>query len=555
MRNPFVRPSFYHWLASALLVVGNARAHDTDHPNLRFDPPEHDAPGPPLRDTGVFFPFLEHPDMDDGFLIFPSDAELSLSIGVAHARHGSRSVVVAEPDLDYDATGGFWIPFEEIYAHTECSPMDPIVITVSGFEADATKLDELENALLTIASKIAALLLTQTTNFEVDSGLLQDIVKGVLATLNPDDTLGSGSVVAPSPGTYYVTTAGGDYSVEATFEVSSDPLPGDACDPDSFFVPPPELCYFSSVYFDSLLEACNLIDQVEVEEGDPGHVTPQDLADAKSSLNSLAIGMAHWAAAHMVEDARGLSGFSSAYSHLQQGAANNTPLAILDFRQAFCAAELAIVNDVPDPSAPAMSPAAVAVPELIATRAGRSVDYLVGVFGDGSSGALVQSVTGGPPGATFVLEPADPEHPSWQVLHVTQNGPLGTYAVQVQFTDPQVSPLALTLDIDQAGTTDATVVAPAPERVALHVVRPNPVVLAGSVAVDLTTTSTLDLRIYDVAGRQVRDLARNKTRDAGRHFFAFDARSLPSGVYYLRMVVQSFDGDELVETQKFVVTR
>jgi hypothetical protein len=549
-------------LVASILVfsLGSAvLAHDGSHPQLLYEPPGHDKPGPPLRNTDVLLFLIEHPNMDDGIPLLPSDAEVSLTISVAHAGHGSGGAPVTEEDLDFDETLGDWLVFEGVYAHLECTPMNPLVIFLSGFEADATNLDAVEKNLLSIAAQIGVIFIDQAIPFAVDSDRIVKLVSTVLATLNPDDSLGKGSVAVGGPGVYDIVTSGGKYSITATFDVASEPVAGGACDPDSsYVVPPPELCFFSSVVFDSLLATCNLADQIQVEDGNPGEVTAQDLADAKATIQSTAIEIAHWVAAHMVEDARGLSNFSVAISYLNQGEQDPSELAILDYRAAFCSAESAIMNNVPDPSAPPMAPRAIGMPRLMATREGRTVDYLVGVFGDGSENALVQSVTGGPPGASFTLEAADPGHPSWHVLHVAQDGPPGTYGIQVQFTDPQVAPLQLTLDIDEETATgvDDGEVRPTPEQFALLPVRPNPVVQAGSFWVELPDAGMLDVGIYDVTGRRVRDLAINQFRTAGRHIFAFDARSFSSGVYYVRMSVRAEGGDvRFVETRKFVVTR
>ncbi len=554
--------AFITLFLTALIIVLSpafpALAHDGSHPQLLYEPPGHDKPGPPLLNTDVLLFLIEHEDMDDGFLFFESDAEVNLSIHVAHEGHGGNTAPVSEPDLDFDETNGTWLVFESVYAHLECTPMNPMLITVTGFEADATKLDEVEANLLAIAAQIAAHIIEGEFGLDIDSNRIANLVAEALAKLNPDDTLGSGFVAVPGPGFYDVVTAGGDYSITATFDVSSEPTAGDACDPDSsWVVPPPELCYLETVVFDSLLATCNLIDQIEVEEDNPGHVTEQDLADAKATLLSIAIEIAHWVAAHLVEDARGLSGFSSSLFYLDQGEQNSSKSAIFDFRTAYCAAEFAIDNNVPDSNAPPMPPRVAAMPRMMATREGRTVDYLLGVFGDGSENTFVQSVTGGPPGASFTWEAADPEHPSWQVLHVEQDGPTGTYGIEVQFTNPQVAPLQLTIDIDDAGTTGIEdEVHPAPNRFALLPVRPNPVVQGGLFLVELPDAGTLDISIYDVAGRRVRDLAINQPRAAGRHLFAFDARSFSSGVYYVRMEVRANDGAvRFAETRKFVVTR
>jgi hypothetical protein len=110
---------------------------------------------------------------------------------------------------------------------------------------------------------------------DVDSGLLERIVRECLAKINPDDRLGGGSVVVPAPGTYFVTTTGGDCSITAEFDVSSAALPGEACLGDSGSIPVPnEPCFgFSDHVFDSLEAAVPFIEQMEVEPDNPGNVT------------------------------------------------------------------------------------------------------------------------------------------------------------------------------------------------------------------------------------------------------------------------------------------
>ena len=45
--------------------------------------------------------------------------------------------------------------------------------------------------------------------------------------------------------------------------------------------------------------------------------------------------------------------------------------------------------------------------------------------------------------------------------------------------------------------------------------------------------------VYDVSGRWIQTLV-NEKRAAGRHSVTFDARDLPSGVYFARMEAAAF---------------
>ena len=59
----------------------------------------------------------------------------------------------------------------------------------------------------------------------------------------------------------------------------------------------------------------------------------------------------------------------------------------------------------------------------------------------------------------------------------------------------------------------------------------------------------VDLTVYDVLGRRVRRLV-DEVRVAGRHQVRFDARGLPSGLYFYRFNTESFS-----QTKQLVVVR
>lgn len=535
----------------SLVSSSPAVAHDDSQPVV-LGAPGHDRPGPPPIITSakigtVLFPYLMHAN-DAGAYTEPT-----VTVATQHQGHGSRTTSFSEAAFDWPANSGLWSLFQEIYSHRECTPMEPLVFTLTGLEADASNLDTIEAALLSIVTELAGLV-----DDRIDSDLLARIIRELLAILNPDDTLGTGSVTAPAPGVYNITTAGGDYSIKASFIVSTQVVTGGECDPDS--IPqedtPPPPCYFSAAYFDRLTTLWHDIDNIAIESGNPGAVTAQDLADAKTSLRSMAVQSACWTAAHMVEDARGLSGFSSALFYLLQGSANPTVGAITDFRTAFCTAEFAIGNNIRDPNAPPMPAVRVAVPSFIATRINRTAEFLIGVF-DGRSGANIASVTGGPPGTQVTIDTPDPGHPSWQILRVSQNGPPGQYTLTVNFTGATLSPLALILDIDEPTPVD--VIEPSanrPSRFDLRLTR-NPVAGPGVMYLDLPLVAQLTITVYDVAGRQVRRLLDHETRGAGQHTLVMNADELAPGIYFVRMTAEPVDGGAAFSktVRKMVVAR
>lgn len=544
-----------------ILLSGLATAPALAHPSAGHEilgGPGHDKPGPPPIVTSVDLSTVTHPDMDDG----GGDAEVLLSIAIEHTGHGSVYPTISEPDLDFDATGGTWVIGRVLYVHRECTPMEAIKITVRGTEFDSSNLDEIESALVSIAGGLAE----RVTG--ITSELLTRIVTELLATLNPDDSLGEGTVTATGPGTWYVTTSGGDYSITAEFIVYAIPVEGTECDPDSIPPedPPPGICYIGTTFYDSLLVAYPEADSVFVESGDPGQVSPADLADAKTSIRTCIVEMGRWTAIDMIERAWGYEGSQQAWNDYQFGLSEGISLSAIHwYKIAFCEAHAALVNEIPDPFPVSMPRSTSGVPTFIATQMGRTSSYLIGAHGQGTHAATVTSITGGPPGAVFTLEPADPAHPSRQFLHVTQTGPAGRYTIQVKyddgtFADVPLPTLFLTLDVDFAtvatGVESESPVA-APVSYAVRFLGANPDRGSGAIGLDLPEDATITLALYDVTGERVVVFAENEGREAGHHSFALDGERLPSGVYYARMSARPMrdGGQEFEAMEKIVIVR
>jgi hypothetical protein len=89
----------------------------------------------------------------------------------------------------------------------------------------------------------------------------------------------------------------------------------------------------------------------------------------------------------------------------------------------------------------------------------------------------------------------------------------------------------------------------------LHAAAPNPCRGRTLVRYDLPQPTALSLRIYDVAGRLVRELTRNPAHPAGRHGVVWDGRNtsgrvVAPGVYFVRL-----ETGELSATRKVVQAR
>jgi hypothetical protein len=92
--------------------------------------------------------------------------------------------------------------------------------------------------------------------------------------------------------------------------------------------------------------------------------------------------------------------------------------------------------------------------------------------------------------------------------------------------------------VDSAGWSGPmSVEAPAalalPERLEIESTFPNPFNPSTTVTVAMSRRGQLEVKVFDVLGRQVRVLE-NGTRGAGTHKILFDGEGLPSGIYFVR---------------------
>jgi subtilisin family serine protease len=204
---------------------------------------------------------------------------------------------------------------------------------------------------------------------------------------------------------------------------------------------------------------------------------------------------------------------------------------------------------------------------LAATRgrqvAALNVLLLDGGFFDGDVPELVHNAlvwVANP--AWLVAEPAGglvPPHQSVNVVLKFHADTLtdGDYAASVHVTgdDPRrpevVLPVSLTVD---STTVTAVGPAPAPSQYALFENRPNPFNPATTITFELPRASAVHLVVYDVAGRQIRELVRANRR-AGRHDTIWDGRNdanapVASGVYFYRL-----HAGEFTATKKMILLK
>ena len=96
---------------------------------------------------------------------------------------------------------------------------------------------------------------------------------------------------------------------------------------------------------------------------------------------------------------------------------------------------------------------------------------------------------------------------------------------------------------------DVAALPPAAASVELEAPRPNPAPGRTSIAFTLPKATSVNLSVYDVAGRRVATLAEG-ARAAGRHEATFEGRGLASGVYRARLIAPGVD-----RTQRIVLVQ
>jgi flagellar hook assembly protein FlgD len=78
---------------------------------------------------------------------------------------------------------------------------------------------------------------------------------------------------------------------------------------------------------------------------------------------------------------------------------------------------------------------------------------------------------------------------------------------------------------------------------------PNPFNPSTAISYSLEKAGDVKLKIYDVLGREVATLVNGKN-DAGDHTVIWNARSVPSGVYFYKITAESY-----IQTKKMILMK
>lgn len=121
----------------------------------------------------------------------------------------------------------------------------------------------------------------------------------------------------------------------------------------------------------------------------------------------------------------------------------------------------------------------------------------------------------------------------------------GFVTVQESESDELLYMRTYTCDLQQVGVGDL----PRPLILTLMPPSPNPASGIVSLAYSLAKASTADMAIFDVQGRKVADLFRDRHVEAGEGFVNFDVSRLSSGIYFVKLTTSTHS-----LTRKLVVT-
>jgi len=96
-----------------------------------------------------------------------------------------------------------------------------------------------------------------------------------------------------------------------------------------------------------------------------------------------------------------------------------------------------------------------------------------------------------------------------------------------------------------------------PEQIELFQNYPNPFNPSTTISFQLSTISSVKLKVFDILGREVARLIDEKL-EAGSHRIILDASRMVSGIYFYRLQAHSIEGRQagnFVETKKIILLR
>ena len=81
---------------------------------------------------------------------------------------------------------------------------------------------------------------------------------------------------------------------------------------------------------------------------------------------------------------------------------------------------------------------------------------------------------------------------------------------------------------------------------------PNPFNPITVIKYSIPQRSIINLKIYDVLGKEVVSLIRNDLQERGNHEITFDANNVSSGIFFYQLNVNN---GEIIQTKKLIITK
>lgn len=83
---------------------------------------------------------------------------------------------------------------------------------------------------------------------------------------------------------------------------------------------------------------------------------------------------------------------------------------------------------------------------------------------------------------------------------------------------------------------------------------PNPFNPSTTISFGLKTDSKVNLKIYDVLGREIKTLI-NKNMSAGKYIEIFNASNIATGVYIYKLTAEGIDGSSFMDIKKMMLLK
>lgn len=331
-------------------------------------------------------------DQDDGV---DGNAELVLGVNVGNPCGTTRTFTI--DDLNWDVTHVWSINQVVCKCKTE-PPFTGVDVAFVLTEVDTTAT---ESIAITLASGLAGagvgLWLGGLPGAGV--GFVVGAVPGVIAALNGNDDLGLYGATRGA-GTQSFTLNGPDGSAKVSFKVDIEEEP-EPPPPDE----PKPLPDNGRGFYYNLSGAYALTPQIDIEPGNPAHLTEHDSSEFRYALSSLLIDVSDVYTASVIFDSSNLQGIDTAYSLFLDARAlatvGNFAEAINKYYEAFNATMDAIQINQTGPLLTTLTMGIVPTFQTVNQR--RSAPVGVAIYGTENKPIEV-SFSGLPSGSTLTLD-------------------------------------------------------------------------------------------------------------------------------------------------------